>query len=92
MNWRATSESSFAVSSKVRIPCNPALLDLSAATCPEELLKDVPKKVFAGMFMTASLMIANVLKHPKCLSGEWIDNLGCAPEVEYPAELTCLQG
>ena len=54
-----------------------------------ETFKDVPKKLSAGMFMTALLTIVNVLKQPKCLSEEWINNLGCAPKVEYPADLTC---
>lgn len=49
-----------------------------------ETFKDVPKKVFAGMFMTALLVIVNILKYSKCLSGEWINNLGCAPKVGIP--------
>lgn len=59
-----------------------------------ESFEDVPKKVYAaGLFITVLLVVANVLKQPKCLlTGEWISNLGCAHEVEYCAELTCQQG
>lgn len=78
---------------KMYIPCNPALLYPSTGTYPREIFEDVPKKAYAGMFITALFVIVNLLKQPKCLlTGEWINNLGRALRMDCSIELTCQHG
>lgn len=45
-----------------------SLTDPSTGTHPREIFEDVPRKVCAGMFITALFVIVNLLKQPKCLN------------------------
>lgn len=63
-------ESDLALSSNIEdvYTLQPSLTDPSTTgPYPREIFEDVPKKVYAGMFVTALFVIANLFKQPQCL-------------------------
>lgn len=59
-------ESDWALSSKIEdvYTLQPSLTDPSIGTYPREIFEDVPKKVYAGMFIAALFVVANLFKQP----------------------------
>lgn len=80
-------QSDLALSSKIGdvYTLQPSLTDPPTGTYPREISEDVPKKVYAGMFITALFVIANLFQHlDVCVRRGWRNNLRCAHRVNIP--------